>query len=193
MTFYKNEIDDELDFGKLASVFFLFGILSLLMSWYYSADAEVLYQENIGLNRDSPEVIVGPIKVAKKNTAHEIAVSANLSVNSWTFLEGEVLDQQREYLFSFGKELWYETGYDSDGSWSEAENNYELDVTFPDVGTYFLKFKYDSIRSPNSVFVKVARSNGSALPHFWFGIITILIGVVLNEFKNRTIRRMFGD
>ncbi|MFC1749022.1 hypothetical protein ACFL2V_09480 [Pseudomonadota bacterium] len=193
MTFYKDNFDDEIDLGKIASVFFLFGVLSLLMSWYYSSDAETLYKESVRLNPNTPELLLGPMKVAKKNTAYEITVKTDLNINSWAFVEGEILDQNKDYLYSFGKELWHESGYDSDGSWTESNNDYSLDVTFPTAGVYYLKFKSEAQRPPRSVTIKVARSHGSALPHFWFGVLSIIIGIVLNEFKNRTIRRMCGE
>jgi len=187
----KKLFDEEIDLGKIASVFFLFGILSLLTSWYYSGDAEKVYKNSFVLSDQNELPDIGPIKVPKNNTAYEIKIVSRLPMSSWAFIEGEILDNQKEYLYSFGKELWYESGYDSDGQWIENNNDYSIDVTFPKAGTYYLHLKTSFNKAPNSLQVTVARSRGSALPHFWFGVLITLIGIGLNESKNKTLWKAY--
>lgn len=214
---------DELHLGWLASVFIVWGIIGLLTSWYYNNFLDIkTYKFNPAISYSSPEepesaffngpmpssviedmaaqgeakneqALIGPINVKKRREVYEISIVASLPAQSWSFIEGEVLDQDKEYLFSFGKELWYETGRDADGAWSENKNHYSIRVTFPQPGTYYLNFKTDSNKMPQNGVVKVTRKRGSALPHFWFGIIALVTGIVLNEIRNRTLIKIAGE
>ena len=66
------------------------------------------------------DYIVGPIKVPDKNQVFKITAFFNGS-NSSTYITGEVLDENEDTLYEFGKDLWHEEGYDSEGHWSEAD------------------------------------------------------------------------
>lgn len=184
-----------LDLGKLATVFIIFGVVSLITSAYFNSglkerqdfsyipsDSELQHKNN-----NIFENIVGPLKVSNGWEVHNISITATLPFQSWSYIECEVLDADQEYLFSFGEELWYESGYDSDGKWIENKNNYDMKTTFPKKGIYYLNFKSESNEKPLRIFVKSYRKNGSSVPHFWFGIFTLLVGIGLNEIKNKTI------
>jgi len=82
---------------------------------------------------------VGPVVVKKANTVLAINVEQQFRVDGWSYLEGEVLDADENYLFGFGDELWAESGYD-EGNWHEEKNDYDLYVTIPEPGTYYLGF-----------------------------------------------------
>ncbi len=100
-----------------------------------------------------------------------------------------MLDNQKEYLFSFGKELWHETGND-DGALGEADEAYEMKFTVAEPGDYYLKIKTQGDYTPGVITVSLASTVGSSVPHFAFGVITLLIGIVLNEVSNRTLIRL---
>jgi len=141
----------------------------------------------------TPQNIVGSIKVTKARQVFEIAVKADMPVQSWSFIEGEVLDSDKEYLFAFGKELWHETGRDSEGPWRENKNTYKIKVSFPHPGSYYLNFKIESNKDPSIVYVTVTKKQGSALPHFWFGVILLIIGsMLLNQTKEENGWSSFG-
>ena len=60
--------------------------------------------------------------------------------NDWSAVTGNVLDQDKNYLFGFGQEFWKESGYDSDGRWTESKTKYDMKVTLPK-GIYYLEFE----------------------------------------------------
>lgn len=206
---------DQLHYGKLATVFIVWGVISLITAWYfnnfiekktYSFNTAQQYQAQAPLYLGMPENmsekssnVVGPINVRRRGTVYEIGLYASLPVQSWSFIEGEVLDAEKEYLYSFGKELWHETGRDSDGAWRENKNHFKMKVTFPKPGTYYLNFKTEKSRNISNInaFVSVNKKRGSALPHFWLGIFLVITGIILNEISKRTItktlRRMSDD
>ncbi|MEZ8382470.1 hypothetical protein [Vibrio splendidus] len=175
--------NDRVDLGALATVFILFGLLSLATSWFYSAETVKIIRSNYYPNSYDSQNVFGPIKVSKEGEVYEIFVRAALADQSWSYVEGEVLNEKKKYLFAFGEELSYYYGSD----WKELHNDYSLIVTFPEPGNYYLKFQTESSLAPRSIRVEVTNRVGSGLPHLWFGIITLLIGVIMNEIKNLTI------
>ena len=180
---------DKVDLGKIATVFIIFGLLGLLTAWIYSMNTERIGNISFrptGASSSSAEI--GPLTVRKHNETYSVSVNANLASQSWASIEGQVLNSSKEYLYSFGKELSYYSGRDYEGGWAELENTYSINITFPKPGIYYLKFNTQSNRLPRSVSVKISKKRGSSIPHMWFGIISLIIGIALNEAKNRTFR-----
>jgi hypothetical protein len=174
-----------IDLGKIAIVFFIYGVIGLITSAFYSGGSTPFIRKNIVSMAGET---LGPINIKKQNTVIEVSVAAAMHKNTWSFVEGELLDSKKEYLFSFGKELWRETGYD-EGHWDEKDAEYSMDITIADPGTYYIKIKVkDGAKSPSSITVALSTKNGSNIPHLWFGIFALLIAIILNEKKNRSIR-----
>ena len=180
------------ELSKISIVLICFAIVCLISSWVINWN-----RGSIGRVQLPPEGgMVGPITVTKDRTVYQISVSQDIRQdNSWSFVTGEVLDKNKEYLFSFGKEFWKESGYDSDGRWSEKETKYDMKVTL-EKGTYYLNFESQKSReggAQNSIWVIVKQKGGSALPFFVSGIIALIIGVILNEIANRTMTKIISD
>ena len=184
---------DSVDLGDIATIFIFFGIIGLLTSWLYSGEkgqsiSGTMQPRLIALNGGKPPEF-GPIHVSSNNESYQVQIVASGIPNQgWSFVQGEVLNAQKQYLFSFGDELWHESGYD-DGPWDEQHNSFDINVDFPQPGTYYLRLKFESKGSshPSSVTVRIIRKRGSYIPHLWFGLITLIIGIILNEVKNRSI------
>lgn len=190
-----------IDLGKVAIVFILYGILSLITAWMFSMETERIFSDTIypsimAETTDDKEeegrdiATVGPITVIKRGEVYSVNIASGLPANTWAFVEGEVLDAEKEYLFSFGKELWHETGYDDEGGWDEADGSYTMKITFPEPGQYYLHLKIESNYGQTPLKVTISQSRGSSIPHMVFGIFTLLIGVVLNEIYNKTLSHM---
>lgn len=181
--------------AKVGSVFIIVGIISLITAWYFSFETSEVINKNIKplISYDESEDIdlssvVGPITTSTSKEVYAIHISIpSLPENVWTFIEGQVLDDDHEYLFSFGDEFWHETGHDDEGAWRESYDNYHMKVTFPEPGEYYLSVKAQGDYQPATVQVKVAKCHGSSVPHLVFGLIIIIIGLVLNEIRNKTI------
>ena len=186
-----------LDLGKIATVFIVCGFLSLFTAWVFSWETEQVFNRTVSApyrwDGPKPEEIIkdvttlGPIFVAKNREVFAIRLTAPLPANTWAFLEGEILDAEKEYLFSFGKEIWHETGRDSDGAWQESDLDYTMKVTFPQSGVYYLKLKANGSHDVTAIAVTISKRRGSSLPHLIFGISTLLVGLVLNEMRNKTL------
>ena len=169
---------------QIAVVLIVFGVVCLITAGLFSISRGASIQQNL-----PPEGgIVGPLEVKKDNTVYLINVFQFVrNDNDWSAVTGNVLDQDKNYLFGFGQEFWKESGYDSDGRWTESKTTYDMKVTLPE-GNYYLEFEAD--RSPtidSGISVSVSKKMGSSLPFLVAGILSLILGVVINEFANQTI------
>lgn len=183
--------EDRIHWGHVAMVFIAFAILYFATAAFYDLSTD---SKKYTVNASQT---VGPIVSRKSNTVVQISV-VNLSVRqSWAFVETSVVDQKGGIVTSFGGNMYHESGYDSDGSWSESEKESDVKVVLPAAGQYFLKFKVsggsayqtrgtDKTRS-SRLSVTVEQKRGGSTILNVLGIIILVLGVVLNELRNRTV------
>jgi|UPI00037AC892 hypothetical protein len=184
---------EEIDWGDIATVFMIFGVLSLFTSWLYSFEVGKPIQQKIFPNQTKSSTEIGPVIVGRSHETYNIRVhTIGMAAQSWSFIEGQVLNANKQYLFAFGEDLWHETGRDADGYWDESLSDYDMDITFPKPGYYYLRFNTESNNPPSAVDIRISKQRGSSLPHFWFGLLSLLFGIFLNEMKNRTMIRLLN-
>jgi len=189
----KQASGEDIDWGNIATVFMIFGVLSLLTSWFYSFEVGKPIQQKIFPDIATSNTDIGPVIVGRNHETYNIQVrTIGMPVQSWSFVQGQVLDANKQYLFAFGEDLWHEAGRDSDGSWDESLNKYDMDITFPKAGHYYLRFETESNSPPSAVNIRISKQRGSSLPHFWFGLFCLVFGIILNEMKNRTMTRLLS-
>ena len=127
--------------------------------------------------------IVGPIKVEDKSQIYK--VKAHFSgKNSSSYISGEVLDEDKDTLYEFGKDLWHEEGYDSEGHWSESDRDMVANLTFSEKGTYYLKFNTEE-NSMDNITITISVLKGSYIPHLQAGTSFILLLFFVWMFINR--------
>lgn len=177
--------------GHVAMVFIAFAILYFATAAFYDLSTDT---KKYTIRADQT---VGPIVSTKANTVVQISVH-NLSLRqNWAFVETSVVDQNGNLVTSFGGDTFHESGYDSEGSWTEAKTENDVKVVLPARGRYFLKFKVSGgdkfqrtgTDKTESTRLRVAvdqKRGGSTILNV-LGIIILVIGVVLNEIRNRTV------
>ncbi|NKB24378.1 MAG: hypothetical protein GKR87_08395 [Kiritimatiellae bacterium] len=155
-----------------------FGLLCLVMSFFF----------NIGRGKEISKTlpakggIIGPLKVAKDRSVYLIKVKQDVRDREWSSVTGELLDEQKKYLFGFGKQLWTESGRDAEGYWKESVTSFDLKLTVPKEGTYFLNFEVEKSPGVSSpLYVTVNKKAGSALPFFWGSIISLILGIIFYQ------------
>lgn len=170
-----------------------FGIVSLITALFFTGGRG----KSVTKSLPAEGGIVGPIEVSKDNTVLEVGVRQPLNKDGWSFIEGEVLDKDQEYLFGFGEEVWRESGYDQ-GYWSETDDAFDLKVTIPKKGTYFLSFTTESAptmslrrtslrRRKNdrpvagNIWITVQPKMGSTVPFFIAGLVGLILGFIVNR------------
>ncbi len=174
-----------------------FGALCLVSAIFFVGDRAPPRSEVIG----STGGTIGPLEIADDSTVLHVHVQQYVFKTGWSYIEGELLDSEQEGLFSFGDEVWYETGRDSDGPWSERDNEFDLKITIPTAGTYFLAFTVDSgltafINPPptpdeylSDITVRIHTKSGSTVPFFAAGILGLILGFVMHEMATGAVLR----
>jgi len=188
------DADENTDWGKVGSVLIVFSLVSFITAWVFSFESQTISSPDIYSHESGQSSLIGPIIAKKNHETYQIRVKAlNMPMQSWAYVEGQVLDSNKSYLFSFGKGLWNESGRDSEGYyWQEADDSYEISINLPKRGTYYLQFNAESNQQPEIISLIVVKKWGSSLPHLWFGVILLLLGIVLNEMQNRTVTKVLG-
>lgn len=185
MGFIKLSASDRVDLGALSAVFLVFAAICFITAINYDSTEETLLRTQY----KGQEKTLGPIETKRKDTvlaiefSHALSISGNNGAMS-SFVEGEVLDRDRNYLFSFGKEFWAEAGYD-EGYWKESDTDTLIKLTLPDIGSYYLRFKAEGSLN-RQISVTVSRLTGSGLLHRVLGIIALITGIVLFWLGNRS-------
>ena len=166
------------DMIKIIGIFIAFSILCFITSCFMNMNTDSVIKENISTTGGE----IGPIEVKKDYSVYNVHVEKYIGDNSWSFIGGDVLDQDKNYLFGFGKELWRESGFDSDGPWTEQDTDLNIKITFNKAGTYYLRFNDDSNDATTSqsnnlsdLQVTVSPKHGSSLIHFILGCIALII------------------
>ena len=91
------------------------------------------------------------------------------------------MDENKNYLFSFGRELWAAKGVDSEGyRWAEIDNKFKTSFTIKKPGKYYIKISSeDSKKVSSDIHVRLQGKRGSGVPHFIAGLISLIIGVIM--------------
>ncbi|MGN0018145.1 MAG: hypothetical protein ACI37S_03795 [Candidatus Gastranaerophilaceae bacterium] len=128
--------------------------------------------------------IYGPI-VVKQGQPKVCEIKGYMFGNNHSvYFSGEVLDADKETLYEFGKELWHEDGYDSEGYWSESDRNMTTKLSFTEPGTYYIQFNTDNNRM-KSMQLQITTKKGSGLPHLMVGFYMLIIAGLFFVLLNR--------
>ncbi len=183
---------------KIIGILIAFSMLCFITSCFMNMNTDSVIKESIPITGGE----IGPIEVSKDYSVYNVHVEKYLNNNSWSFIGGDVLDQDKNYLFGFGKELWKESGFDSDGRWAEQDTDMNIKITFNKAGIYYLRFNDESSNTATSTTssfnsqsnrlsglqVTVSPKLGSSLIHFILGCIALITGVGLFLFSQLTAK-----
>lgn len=182
---------EDINFSVIVKVLIVFGIISLFTAFIFSIETGEIASKEMKLSLfRSDSMQVGPFDVNKNNQSLKVSFKIDLQSQSWTVVSGKVLNENKEYLFSFSKELSYYSGRDSEGSWSELDDSYSMSLTFPKKGKYYLDIDLEFDRKPSTLKVWISKKLGSHIPHMIFGILLVILAIIINEVKNQTISKM---
>lgn len=168
---------------KIGLIFLGYAVLCFITSFWFNS--------NVGKGALKATIpasggIIGPLLVKEKNSVYLVTVSQNVNDGAWSFVSGDVLDENKNYLFGFGAEFWDERGRDSDGPWHESNERFNLKITFPKPGKFFLNFQSEMKTSMagSSINVALKKKRGSALAHFILGLFSIVAAVGILFYAN---------
>lgn len=160
-----------------------------------------------GYSEPRENTIWGPIKIDSKAKIYKVTAYFH-GDNSSSYLTGEVLDEDKETLYEFGKDMWHESGYDSEGYWSESDRSMTTYLTFKEKGTYYIQFSSDNIamtypdgtmvlangRTINqndtlprmqNVSIDITQIKSSYIPHAKVGTLMLILVMVIFFILNK--------
>jgi len=131
---------------------------------------------------------VGPITVEEDVWA-DVRVEQKINPGSgsvyerWSFVTVNLLDENKEYLSSFGGGFWNYAGYDEGYRWSEDDERYSTTLQIP-AGTYYLRLETeanvdDSELGPVLLYIDPAEWWGNPKPLQWLAYIACVLGAAL--------------
>jgi hypothetical protein len=131
-------------------------------------------------------------KVTKAHTLYLVTLHLDRIPNqSWFNAEVVLEDQKGNYLVSFVKELWHESGYD-DGHWEELDQRLKLKFTIEEPGSYVLKLRASANQS-GAGQLKLEELIGGSFPAFAGLFLFLFIAVVLSEWRHKLLSRLLGN
>jgi len=157
---------------KISYILGAFSVICFVFALIYSSDISDVKSKT--LTGDGGEY--GPLIVKEKNASYEITISNYVQLNKWSYIEVEVLDENKQHLFSFGDGMWHESGYDDEGAWEESKTKYSMDVTFKEPGKYYLKIVSERNDGPgNPIVISTVQERGSNVAFTVLGVISLLL------------------
>ncbi len=133
--------------------------------------------------------VAGPIEIDKAGKVLEMEVHHDVTTNNWSHVSVHLLDENKEYITGFGEELWHETGYDSGGRWEEAKEQYSMNMTVPEAGTYYLKMIEETDMKKRHLGRKarliVSTQQGSTVHIKVAGFVSLALGFLFMMFAGK--------
>ena len=125
--------------------------------------------------------IYGPIKIDKKPKIYKVKAHFD-GMESSSYISGEVLDEEKDTLYEFGKDLWHETGYD-DGYYDESDRDMVAYLTFSEKGTYYIQFNTEE-KAMSNFSITLEQMKGSYVAHLQAGALVLIFVLILFYFLN---------
>jgi hypothetical protein len=167
---------------QISGIFLIFSLICFATAIFFSCSTDKVISDKLPKNGG----IFGPVTISKKNAVYDIRIEQITDYGHYASIEGSVLDKNKQYLFGFGKELWSETGYDSEGSWSERINDFNFKITFKEPGDYYFQVESE-LSNPKhceDIWIEVTPTRASSLAHIVLGIMSLLAGIIAWFFGN---------
>ncbi len=161
---------------------FICAVFCLICFWtYYNVESQTIANKSYHLDEGS---MYGPIVVKKGQPKICKIKSVMYGENRNIYFSGEVLDEDKDTLYEFGKDLWHESGYDSEGYWTESDINMEARLAFTEPGKYYIQFHTDENRM-NNIGLEIVVKKGSGIPHLMMGMYVLIIIFTLFILMNK--------
>ena len=197
--------EDGVNWGKVALVCIAFAFVYFLTAFYFSTTSSGDEFKLKGrFDAQTKAWIFGPMRTTKRNQVVEIDVFDRSVKESWSYFEAQLVKGPKApALMSFGGEAYHESGRDSEGYWVESSNNNDIRITVPAAGNYFLRIRVEGgHKSGRNIGDKTAQTRlvvsaryvrGSTGLFIWCGVLLLIVAVVMNELRNRTVINMLSN
>jgi hypothetical protein len=112
-------------------------------------------------------IVMGPYKLEHQGRVHKITISTTMN-NREMYVDFNFLDEDMEEVAGFDHDFWHESGYDSDGSWTESDLECYRYFVLKEAGTFFLEIVPDT-KTPASFKVRIVQDTFSPAIFYMLG------------------------
>lgn len=156
----------------------IFAGIALIMAVTASFSGDVTARETITLGRDLPPVSI-PVTLTESRAAIVgIRLQGGIPQNTFVDIEVSITSPDETVEDLFFQDIWYETGYDDEGPWSERqyENSDMFVPTQSGPHVLLMEFDPESSASINQITLNVEVRDNHVLP-MWFMVYAVIAGV----------------
>ncbi len=174
---------------KTASVAAAITFLVFLLSLF--SDGTPIFSTNVDMkNIDKKEGFLSkPIKIDNTSTNYNIDWGINFksSKNQGMYVVIELLDNDKNVINAVESDFWYESGYDSEGSWTESETSSSKYFKFTEEGDYFARIyaqtdsTYFTDATQSQAIINFKVNEGALLSRYFLmlsGFLTVVALVI---------------
>ncbi|WP_291725461.1 hypothetical protein [Bernardetia sp.] len=184
--------------GAAAAISFLVFLLSLFSDGTPIATTKVDTQDI-----DKKEGYLSkPIKIDDIGTNYNIewSVQFKSTQNQGMYVVVELLDKEKNVINAVESDFWYESGYDSEGSWTESETSSSKYFKFTEEGDYFARIyaqtdsTYFNSRTGSQAVIKFTVNEGALLSRYFLmlsGFLTVVVLLITFGATGKKIRKKY--
>ena len=170
-------------FTKYAMALTVFSLVCLISAWFFNRNSGES-QNYTFKDFLKEEGQVQEIQTQKRHQVFELVASYpahNLTIDrDWVSANLEIQSPTGTRLFGYSFNFFQEWRTNQDGdNYRHSENRESVKITLPYKGTYKIKVngKTNATDANQSLSVNLKPKQASALPFFWAGVITLVLGV----------------
>ncbi len=168
-------------------------LLALMAGFDMRAKKEPVLHETYQYNRAESKGETSFVTDVFELTGHTSTVEVKTFApvrNHWIYLNYALINQDTGQAWDFGREVSYYSGYDSDGSWSEGQQNDAVVIPSVPPGHYYLRVEPEADPSlPSIPYTLDVPHDVPVFGIFGMAFLALLVPVVIISFRAYTFER----
>ena len=135
--------------------------------------------------------IYGPFELKDVGRVHQITLRSSMSDNSSAWGGVELLNDQQFPVNAVQGDFWRESGYDSDGRWSESDLSKTYTFRLENAGEYYLRLYGENDVSSANASVSVEVTKNVMLSRYYFLALLFALGNAYSLRKFKTANPVY--
>jgi hypothetical protein len=124
----------------------------------------------------------GPFRLTAKDRVHRLHIQGNMREQS-NWVQAVLEDENQVQLFETQRDMWDESGYDSDGAWHESDLSASTDFVLKTPGNYYIRMYTEpdpatAGRGEASASFTIRQEVLYPVYLGFFGFIALIIGII---------------
>src|SRR2546429_2259569 len=147
------------------------------------------YQYNRAESKGESSFVTDVFALTGHPSTLEVKTYAPIS-NHWIYLNYALINQDTGQAWDFGREVSYYSGYDSDGSWSEGQQNDAVVIASVPPGHYYLRIEPEADASlPGIPYTVDVTHDVPVFGIYGIAFLALLMPAVIISFRAYTFER----